>query len=292
MMATVLRLKPLIDDWIRKDRLDKYLELCRLYGLHSRVDTMSVSLVHKEINSEIIGREHINTTRAMGVPFEADTNGVVHVYLSKDRDLLRKGMWYPLMVKDRVIRQPLADSLRFGHTLGYPDCCVSFFRAYNNWFKYDFLYEICKNSSMRSHYFCNPFAKNTPYTYIYHMPCRFNCNNTIKAAQKLRNEIKRREPEYVKQIDMHLKFPYLVFFERNIYAFKGHLKNNQVTFTEVFPVDLTCAQVDYSSLFREGNRITVENQKVHVYRNSSLLHIMEGGIQSKVKEVPFLISFQ
>lgn len=292
IMAAVLGLKPLIDVWVVKDSLERYLELCRLYGLHARVDTMSVYLTDTDLKGEIIGRDRINTTRAMGIPFEAEVNGVVHLYLSKDRNLLRKGMWYPLIIKDRVILQPRADSLRFGHTLGYPECCISFFKSYNNWLRYHFLYEVYKSSRKTFHHFCNPLAKDTLYTYIYHMPCSFNCTATKKAIHTLRNEIKKREPGYVKLIDVHLRLPYLVFFERNIYAFNGRLNGSTVTYTEVYPVDLTCAQVDYSAVFREGDRIVVENDKVHVYRGLSLLHIIEGGFQNKVREVPFLISFQ
>lgn len=292
LMAAILGLKPLIDVWIMKDRLDQYLELCRMYGLHARIDTMSVYFKDAELKGEIIGRDRINTTRAMGIPFEADVNGTVHIYLSKDRNLLRKGMWYPLIIKDRVISQPRADSLRFGHTLGYPECCISFFKSYNNWFRYNFLHEVYRNSKKTFHHFCNPLAKDMPYTYIYHMPCSFNCTATMKAVHILRNEIRKREPGYVKLIDMHLRLPYLVFFERNIYAFNGRLNGGTVTYTEVYPIDLMCAKVDYSSMFREGDRIVVENDKVHVYRGSSLLHIIEGGFHNKVREVPFLISFQ
>jgi len=124
------------------------------------------------------------------------------------------------------------------------------------------------------------------------MPCSFSCSATIKAAHRLRGEIKKREPEYVKLIDMHLSLPCLVFFERNIYAFKGRQRDNQITYTDVYAVDLTCAPADYTNLLREGNRVSVKDRKVHVYRDSTLLHIIEGGLQNRVREVPFLISFR
>lgn len=228
-MATVLGLKPLMDDWVHTSRWDAYQEMCRAHGLACRPDAVFLHVPKEDVPESVVGRETITTTSSYAVPMEAGAEGHVHVFVSRDPDLLRHGMWYSVIVRGRVIWPPRMDVLRYGHLLGYPDCCIRFFQAYNNWQKYSFLHEIRRRSS-RWHPWCNPLTKDLTYSYIYHMPCSFACPRTIEHVGRLRAAIAAREPELVATIDRHLSLPALVFRERKIYFFEGDVSGQRVRY--------------------------------------------------------------
>lgn len=291
-MSLILGIKPLMDDWIPRSYLEPFVELCKSYGLHVRADAIHCSIPASQMSQEVIGREYITTTSALGFPINTDINASVHVFISKDRDRLKRGMWYPVVIRNRIIEEPRIDVLKYGFDLGYPQCCIGFFRKYNSWSRYNFLYEIYKNSQSPCHYFCNPFTKDFIYSYIYHMPCSFNCPRTIELVESLRAEIKKREPSLVDTIDRHLKLPYLVFFERKFYAFTGFVHRERLYYSHVFFPDSWSSGGVYLDILRRGDNLHVENGNVYIFRGRRPISVIELQYNGKVAEHPFLIQFE
>ncbi|MDQ7826784.1 MAG: hypothetical protein RDV48_28560 [Candidatus Eremiobacteraeota bacterium] len=291
IMATVLGHKPLMDDWVPREALPDYLEICARYGLHARVDALFVGVPRTRIPDSIVGREYITSTSAFGAPVEADIEGQAHVFLSKRKELLLHGMWYPLIIRGRVIQQPRADTLRYGSYLGYPECCISFFRFYNNWKRYSFLYEIHRNTrgGAPPHYLCNPLTKDSVYSYIYHMPCSWRCRATIRQAEAFRKALLALEPEFVRRTDKALRLPYLVFYERHIYGFRGVIKGNRLHYQEAYSADLVTAPQSYLPQLREGDSLVVEGETVKVFKGKDHLADLQG---NSTLEKPFLIQFK
>jgi hypothetical protein len=298
-MATALGFKPLMDDWIAVDLLDRYREACAVYGLEVEADSVFLMAVKDRLPSAVVGRDNLATTVAYGVPAEASPppqgwaplGARVHVFVSRDRALLRHGMWYPLIIRNRVFWPPRADLLSFGRLLGYPKCCIGFFRRYNNWLRYSFLWEIQKRSAI-VHPLCNPLTKDLTYSYIYHMPCSFACPATIELAGKLREAIGEREPELVTRIDRHLRLPALVFRERKIYFFEGVASVNRIDYTSwVFEGGELGANVLDEAL-AAGNAVEVEGQKVRVLSGREELFRVTCKTEGFAPEHPFVISFR
>ena len=297
-MACVLGLKPLMDDWIPVGLLEDYRRMCRRYGLHVRADVTKVLMPRSRVEAQALGGETLTSTLALGLPLgaplpeEAWTQARLHVFLSRDRDLLRHGMWYPVVVKDRVLWPPYADILAYGRLLGYPECCIRFFRQRNDWSRFSFLAEIHRESRGRPrHWLCNPLTKDRTYSYIYHMPCRWDCPATRELAVRLRSEVARREPELVRQVDRHLRLPVLVFYERKHFVLDGTLQGNRVEYRAVYYPDSFPDGLDLLERLLPGDALELEDHTVRVFNQGELVDRIQARSEGFAPEHPFLIQF-
>ncbi|MBL7197461.1 MAG: hypothetical protein ISS47_05140 [Candidatus Omnitrophica bacterium] len=291
-MALVLGFKPLLDDWVPKERLSEFKKICRKYKIYVREDVIFVNIHKDDIPPYVLGKKYLTTTSAYGYPVESDIEGQVHLFLSKDKNLLKKGMWYPVIIKDRAISPPRADHLNYGYVLGYPDCCIRFFKKYNNWLKYSYLYEAYRNTRGLPLFFCNPFFKDTTFSYIYHMPCSYDCKKTSILVNKLREEIKIREPDYVKITDQYLKMPFLVFYERKFYCFEGQLKGNLLEFRKVYFPSPDESKDIYGEEFRKADSLKLQGREIFLYRKGKILKTISVPLNEFAPEFPFLIQFK
>lgn len=296
IMATVKGIKPCMDDWVRVDKYDKYRKICKSYGLFVRPDTVFNVVEGSNIPINVIGRGRLTTTKAFGFSFNKSVKGgSVHVFISCSKKNLDNGFkngWYPLIIKNRVIDKPLIDAFKFGYDLGYPKCCIDFFQKYNNWYKYSYLYEAFKNTPQNDyHYLCNPFTKDITYSYIYHMPCSYNCQATINLAKRIREAIYKEEPEFVRRIVRHLRLPLLVFYERKFYAFEGEIKNNRLYYNKVYFIGQMPENNLYEIYLRKGNSVFIENKDVLILKNGKLIKRIKWQKKDFAPEMSFIIQF-
>ncbi len=290
-MAMVLGLKPLMDDWIEERQLKVFAKLCKKYGLHLKVDCLFKSVRKELIKDKIVGGQTLTSTVCYGLPKGVDAKARVHVFISKDKNLLKRGMWYPLIIKNRVVWPPRSDLLNYGFVLGYPDCCIKFFRKYNNWNYYSHLYQAYRKSRRYS-YLCSPLLKDEYHSYIYHMPCSFDCKKTIERASKLRKEIMKREPEFIKIMDERLKLPFLVFYEKKIYAFTGYLvSDKELRYSKVHFVNAEKERNSYMEKLLKGNRLKLNGGRIEVYSNNDNVEMIDASVGGFAPESPFLIKF-
>ncbi|TSC53068.1 MAG: Uncharacterized protein LiPW39_447 [Parcubacteria group bacterium LiPW_39] len=294
-MAVVLGIKPAMDDWVRKENYEAFKKICRRYGVLVKPDAAFFDLDASALK-ESVGGGTLTTTVAKGIPFElAKGSDLVHVFLAKNKDNLERAFgngWYPLVIKNRVMQKPFIDLQKFGYDLGYPDCCVKFFRHFNDWYKFSHLYEIFKNTKGRPSYLCNCLTKDVVYSYIYHMPCSFNCRQTIKLADSLREAIKKEEPEFVAEIDKHTKLPFLVFNEIIMYAFEGEIKNDRLFYGKTYFVARGSGQENYyQSILDKGNCLFLEDKEVIVLKNKKLVGKIKVPKTAFAPQIPFLIQF-
>ena len=270
-MATALGIKRAYDDWLPAGREEKLKRVCRKYKLHCVFDWVFVPA--RDVSNVISGAGRLPTTQAFGMPFRTGARypegASVHVFISRskqDAELCFRNGWYPLILKNRAIHKPFIDHMRFGYFLGYPDCCIDYFRRYNNHFKYNYLFEALKNTRTAPRLSCNPLLKNFTYSYIYHMPCAYDCARTMAYVRRLRKEISLREPELVRRIDRMLALPLLVMGEQDAYVFEGRVRGQEVEYTD-------CALVGSGPRLHEalggalarGNRVRVEGRSVRVF---------------------------
>lgn len=290
-MATALGIKPLMDDWIPVNKLEEFRKICKKYDLKIREDVIFVNVSKEKIPNNVLGKEYLTTTNAYGYPLNSREDAQVHLFISKDKRLLKKGMWYPVIIKNRVIRQPRIDSLRYGYVLGYPECCIKFFRKYNNWLKYSYLYEAYRNTTGKPSFLCNPFLKDTSFSYIYHMPCSYSCGETIKLAGKLRKEIRKRDSEYVELTDKYLKMPFLVFYERKFYCFDGRLKDNEIKYKEVYFPSPDKNKDTYAKYLKEADTLRLEGRRIILLKRNRIIKTIDVELSNFAPEYPFLIKF-
>ncbi len=298
-MACVLGFKPLMDDWIPASRMEEYRQMCRSYGLHVRADVTKILIPREKAEARAMGGKTLSSTVALGLPIgaalpeKARAQARLHVFLSRDRELLRHGMWYPVIVKDRVLWPPYADILSYGRLLGYPECCIRFFRERNDWSRYSFLAEIHRESHGRPRsWLCNPLTKDRTYSYIYHMPCRWDCPATRDLAGRLRSEVARREPELVRQVDRHLRLPALVFYERKHYVFDGTLQGNRLEYRAAYYPDGDLEGQALLARLAQGDALELEGETVRVFRQGELVDRIQARSDGFAPEHPFLVQFE
>ena len=290
-MALVLGQKPLMDDRIHTSKLSEFKKACKKYKIYLRENIIFLRVPKQRIPKHIIGKDNLTTTSGFGFPVDCGKEGMVQVFLSKDKKILQNAMWYPAIIKNRVIFPPLADQFSYGRTLGYPDCCVKYFKKFNNWSKYNYLYKAYLNTKSKASFLCNPCLKETGYSYIYHMPCSYSCQKTIRQVRKLRGEIEKHEPEYVKLTDNILKNPCLVFFERMIYCFQGHIKNGFLEYSDFWFTSFEKEKDVYSNDLKQANKLKIKNDQVILYKGKNITKIIQPAFKSDVREHPFLLEF-
>lgn len=295
-MAVIFGIKPVMDDWVEKERYDRFVKICGNYGLSVKPDAVFFGVDDPLITKKSVGKETLTTTIANGRRFEsAKPGGMVHVFIAKDKDNLEKAFfngWYPLVVKNRVIQKPYIDLLKFGYNLGYPRCCVNFFRHFNDWNKYSNLYETLRNTSGKPSYLCNCFTKDVVYSYIYHIPCSFNCLATVEKAQALRDEIGKKEPLFVELIDAHLKLPFLIFYETVMYAFEGEMKDNKLYYKRVYFIGRGEGRNDiYGKILEQGNCLFLDGKDVIILKNGKQTNKIKNQPSEFAPVIPFLIQF-
>lgn len=294
-MAVVLGVKPLMDDWIRKDKLKDFKKICQKYKLYLKSSAIFTDVNNPKWEEAAIGKETLTTTKAQGFPPEAKINGNVHVFISRKKQNLETGFkngWYPLVIKNRVINKPYIDYIKFGYDLGYPDCCIRFFHKYNDWRYYSHLYEILKNTKGKPSFLANPLTRLTSLSYITHLPCSFDCPATIKKSKKLRALIQKKEPDFIKRVDQILKSSFLVFYEDIIYGFEGEVIKERLYYQKVYFLGGDQNKNFYQKELEKGNTLFVKNRKVFILKDNK---IQTKIIFLKTKEkpiIPFLIQFQ
>lgn len=296
IMATVTGLKPAMDDWVPASRFDAYQKACRRYGLYIKADAVFQLTSAKNIPLNTVGRQQLSTTKAFGLLYKKGfKNGSIHIFLSRSKDNLNQAFangWYPLIIKNRVVDRPLADNFRYGQCLGYPQCCVRFFQGHNNWRRCSYLHEVFLNTaSKKGSFLCNPFNKDLTYSYIYHMPCSYRCPETAKWASRLRDEIESEEPEFARSIDVHLKRPYLVFYEQKYYAFEGALKGRRLFYKKVFFTGGVRDNNLYERQLGAGDCLFIEDKNVVILKKGRVIERIKPSIKGFAPETPFLVDF-
>ncbi len=290
-MSTVLGIKPLMDDWIPVQKVSAFKAVCKSYGLKVREDVIFLNIPKNALPPDIVGKENLTSTSAYGFPLKSRTDGYVHIFISRNEKMLPQGMWYPVIIKGRVIFQPVADTLKYGSPLGYPSCCIRFFRKFNDWSKYSYLYEAYIRSKAQSSFLCNPFLKDTPFSYIYHMPCGYACAETIRLALKLRKEIKKREPAYAALTDQYLQLPFFVFYEKKIYCFEGTLKNHEIKYRNFYFSSFDRSEDMYSVDFEKADTLRLEGRRILLLRRNKIYKKMNITLKKFAPEYPFLTQF-
>jgi hypothetical protein len=271
-MATVLGIKKSYDDWFEIGYTKKIKDMCEKYDLKYKFDWIFKPV--DDVSKVIDGGKKLPTTKSLGEPYNKNIKeGQIHIFFSKNKKDLEysyKNGWYPLIMNERAIHKPYIDILRFGYFLGYPNCCIDFFRRYNNWNIYNNLYEVLKNTKGKLNKFCNPILKDSTYSYIYHMPCSYNCKKTIEYVKAFRKKLIQIEPEFINKIDEMIQKPLLVINEQNAYIFKGNINNNTINYSD-FGFAGVCPNDNLSWLFKKSDKVKVLKNNLKFYCKGKLI---------------------
>ena len=284
-LAVALDVKPSFDDWVDTSMYDQFVDVCKKYGL---VAEPNVVITEPRVGKEsVVGGKNITTTFFEARKFTGkEKNGNVHVFVARNRKAAleaKKFGWYSVIINRRSVNKPFIDNLRFGEVLGFPDCCVDFFRVYNNWHLYNHPYETLRNTPLmkgrvRGSYHCNNFLMDHIYFFIHHIPCSYRCEKTIKLAKRVEESIKEVEPDFVRITRDFLKKPLLVFGERNFIIFNGKLEGGTLGYTDCEYFDNPARSeenIDFFEYIRKGNRIMADKEHIAIMSDDTVIRTEE-----------------
>jgi hypothetical protein len=218
--------------------------------------------------------------------------GTVHVIVSKDRETAlraKKFGWYSVLIGNRSINKPFVDHLRYGRLLGFPECCVDFFRLYNNWNIYSHPFETYKNTpGGTGSYYCNNILMDQTSFFIHHLPCSYRCGATIEYARRLEKAFQEIEPEWVERTVELLKKPVMIFGEKNFIIFDGKIEGNTIEYEDCLYFDNLARPEERISFFpivKGGCRIKMDGEIMIANSEGAEAHVQK-------KDTWFMIGFE
>jgi len=272
--SLLAELKPALDEWIPTDQVESFVKICEKYNLLTHVESVFFNESSEAVR-DAIGSEFLTTTVSCGAPADSGYSGRSHIFVSKSEenlDKIKRLGWYPLAVNNRIVTKPLIDYMWFGDYLGYPKCCIDYFAKHNDHSRYvNTLLLPFKNTGPKPNYLCNSLVKDA-FCYLYHIPCSFDCCETAELSAQLRSFIQQHDPGYVAYIDRHMKLNFVVFAERNIYAFDGTPQGNTLTYKNCHFVDTYLYSPEYLGVFSQGDTLVVEENRLLVLNGDRPVH--------------------
>ncbi len=283
-VATSLGIKPVFDDWIPVSKFDEFVQICRQYDMVVEPD---VVFRHSSKDKQnLVGGKNITTTYQDAHPFSKESKeGTVHVFVSRSKEKVldaKKWGWYSVIINNRSTNKPFIDNLRFGFSLGFPDCCIDFFREYNNWHYYSHPFETYKNTLPETKsfgsYHCNNYMMDRTYFLIHHLPCSYQCKKTIALGKKIEEAIQKTEPKFIECAQRILKLPLLVFEEQNFIVCDGTLSREEeaesISYTNChyFPnPSRKEATIDFFDSIKKGNKVVLEQNNLVIQQDEEVL---------------------
>jgi len=222
-------------------------------------------------------------------------------------------------IAKRVINSFLTEKnmAKTGKLLGYPECCVRnhfyfvrhnmqyqhpkiVYQAYKKSKKHSFLTNNLFNFTSRLHgkedfrkqkrYFS--LNKNFPLPlhqlqFIPHIPCSYDCQESIKIGRKIHSLLKEYTPKIEKVVTYTLSKPVLFFDLFKWVIFEGYVKKNTLFYKKVIP---PISLIDSSLLDRikEGNRILADDNKIEILKDNLLFY----SYSKKDKTDGFILDFK
>lgn len=291
--AVVAGLKPGMDCWVAFEKYEYFNSFTRGLGLSLAVDCAFRELSSR-VREQAIGLETLCTTYAQGIPAEnAQPGDTLHVFVGATPhavERLRASGWYPVVINGRVHNKPFVDHLEFGRALGYPECCVQFFMRSNNWNRTNSYAEALANSHGGCDYRTNCFGKNHGYSLNFHIPCRFDCPETIRHSSILEQFLDEQEPDYTATCRKLLGLPVLSLNEREVALIdSSSASDHTARYTSALNLFMTPPEV--MDALEKGNVIQIRGRFLAVLRDTELLEMFECRCDQFGPKIPLLLTW-
>jgi hypothetical protein len=291
--AVAAGLRPGMDCWVPIRSFDAFRRFIEKSGLALTADCAFRPLP-REARDRIIGVETLCTTHALGVRIEDAVEGdTVHAFVGATKEIaeaLRACGWYPVVAQDRLFHKPFVDHLEFGRLLGYPDCCIAFFAASNDWNRTNSYAEAYLATKGACDHRTNCFGKNRGYSLNFHIPCRYDCRRTIEFSARLLRYLDETEPEYAAACRILLRKPVLSLNEREIIVLDGErLGDKGLRYRGA--IDLFSAPAHLMTALGQGDRLELRGRFVAILRGSQLIETVECRCDAFGPQIPLLLSW-
>jgi len=185
-----------------------------------------------------------------------------------------------------------ANRKELGRMLGYPKCCVDEYvnRLLNK--NLDYMVDCLLKTEGLNSFYCNflfnfdsklnsegeqilknnreIFERYKIYFLIKHIPCNFNCKNSIKLGEITFKLLKDELPELTRKIEFVLKKPILYFDYFNWIIFDGIVDGNELLYKQILPIK-SLFPADKLKIIKKCNMIRCLDNKIFVLKNERVV---------------------
>ena len=225
--------------------------------------------------------------------------------------------------RDKSLAKQAAEYLNLGieeqgQLLGYPKCCVKkhqyfsarglalnsslvTYQSYQNTKKCNFLtnnlFNFCSRLGAKKENFellnkyHHLYYKKFPIPpwnlqFISHIPCSYDCKESIKIGKEIDSLLKEYAPKIEKIVKYTLSKPILFFDLFKLVIFDGYLKKGILYYKKIIPPFFLIDDLLMEKI-KSGNRIIVDNKKIEILKDDSTLFIY----QKKSEVDGFILDF-
>lgn len=188
-----------------------------------------------------------------------------YTYVSKSNELIERAKEVDPAINKR------GSHLELGKLLGYPECCIKNFLKLSESGGGENKY-IKRVMDFR----LNQFLNTSNFYLISHLPCSYECEETIRYANKMLDLLKSYDKTYTRILKRCMKLPALVSFpsypkfldcfdHRDGIVFDGECKGNGINyrdFQRIYTVDSDSLLNDIIDCLHEGDRIEINEGNV------------------------------
>lgn len=190
------------------------------------------------------------------------------VYISKDLGLIKK-------VAELENNIDLEKEYRLGIVFGYPLCCVESYRnTLSKTGKVSTPHDIYRNTRGRMSFLTNNIFLESAFKdrprLVSYIPCSYNCHKSIMDARVLFRILREKHPILANEIKNLLTCPILYINLNNVFVFKGLMnKQKMISYQKILTY---CKSPEFNQLYsnlKHGNKIRIDNRKLHIYLNDN-----------------------
>lgn len=286
--------RPTMDEWIPSARFEGFKRFAQSKGLVLRAESVFQPLADAP---GVVGSGVLNTTRASGARVDGSNEGSIHVFLGRrasDVDVALASGWYPLVIEERVTPKPWIDHIAFGQVLGYPSCCVTAFARNNNWYLDNSYAQAMRATRTRPLALSNTLLRQTPLSYANHIPCRFDCPETVAWSRRIRACLEELAPTLVPVVDELAAQHFLTLSEWEIFLLEeAELvePGRRVRYRASFPFYSAAPNQWLESRLAECDELELDDGIVRFFRGGRVAAAYACRGDRFGPQVPLLISF-
>ena len=252
-------IKPVMRQTVtRKLSVKKVKNMCKKNNLHTVIKSMNV--------------------------WSPDQQPVYHIFISKSSKL----------AKEAYQANKKMDSRKLGELLGYPECCIDNFIKLKNtnpdcqFILHSFFQTKTKprfyandilNFSIRKFFIgrrINQANENfipTNHFLISHIPCSYDCKESIKMGRNVLKILIKESNEHAKKIAYALKKPFLVFDDFNWVVFDGNAKSKEkaIEYKKILATESSYPE-NKLKMFMRGDTIKINDENITILKDDEILN--------------------
>lgn len=182
-----------------------------------------------------------------------------------------------------------------GRLFSYPECCIRAFVMGGDKMMSDSLIRSAYERSSSFSWLLNCLDPLSPFTLIPHLPCRFDCKDSMLLATKVADITEVALPFFSESVKRNLQKPYLFLGLHTIVSFCGYAKDNKIYYTNA---DMTCfrpnAPICYitKEFLREAYTAIILGNMVTINEYGILIEGNGVRFQWVTRERPLLFDFK